>query len=165
MKMNKTHRNILLVDVSLAGSIAAMSCASVADMSSSTQSTNTTPTPFTVQTPRPGMELTDTAERENPMTTVATILKIDPQKLQDAFNQARLEDGVVMPTPPFAGGVPVSAAANGGTFLPLLSGRGQPGEQPFTLEPSSKPLSRVAEILGISQMELENAFAQVGWQQ
>jgi hypothetical protein len=111
------------------------------------------------------------------LAKVATILDIDEQKLEDAFTQVRatlgdkwvsspqigpnvpaIPDGTTRPVPTVTN-VPVSPD---GTAIPVPSGT--PGQAPrVAIQPgmSAELLAEVANILGIDQQKLDDAFNQV----
>jgi DNA-binding transcriptional MocR family regulator len=121
--------------VALVGNIAAIGCASTEH--------DATTVPSTSQPPS-GLP-------EDSMAKVAEILGISQQKLEDAFAQAQSE----------------MAASRPGNEQPPFTPRGEPptgvpseGMPPAQGFPTDL-LARVAEILGIEQQTLADAFAQV----
>lgn len=100
----------------------------------------------------PSATQTPSNQPQDSMAQVAAILGISQQKLEDAFTQARSEMQANMPENTQPPSVPQNAAPPAGTPpTGMTAGPGLPSDL----------LAKVAEILGIDQQTLEDAFAKV----
>jgi hypothetical protein len=155
----KTIRSSLFAALILVGSIAAISCSPEAGTNAPVE--NPVPSPAAgQQTPQPG------GFRSDSMAKAAATLGVSQDKLEAAFTQARSELGVPTGVPQSGGNAGTPFAGRGGTPTPRGE-RGTPPSGGFQRPDgtprtgmSSELMIKVAEILGVSQQDLENAFAQ-----
>ncbi len=145
MKYTVFVRGCLLAAILAAGSVAVAACGSENNAGAVHPES------------QPGMQTGGTGE--NPMTQVAATLGISQEQLEAAFTQARSELG--MPAGDLSSGERRTLSPPGEGMTPVLPEGGM--IRPSGLPQggmSSELMAKAAAILGISQSDLENAFAE-----